>query len=246
MRDVVVLCYHAVSPNWQAALSVTPEQFESQIDFLLRRHWQPVTFTEAVLAPPARRTLAISFDDGFRSVTEYALPILQRRQVPATLFAPTAFMNGGQQLSWPGVEHWRDTSDAAELTAVDWDDLARLARLGWEIGSHTCTHPRLTQLDDDALMSELQASREQCSTGLGQECRAVAYPYGDVDVRVAGAAKRVGYVAGAALSSSLANLGPHRHPRIGIYHIDYQQRFRLKLARPVRQLKASRLLSVRP
>lgn len=246
MPDVLVLCYHALSPTWEADLSVTPEFFERQVDCLLRRGWRPVTFAEAALGAQGRRTVAITFDDAFRSVKEYGLPILERRGVPATVFAPTAFLDGARRLAWPGVEHWQQTASADELMAMDWNDLTQLAELGWEIGSHTRTHPRLTQLDDDGLTLELEASRTELSDRLGTTCRTIAYPYGDVNAHVVEMTKRAGYVAGAALSRRLDSLGPHRQPRVGIYHRDSGARFRLKIARPTRAVRASGLLPGSP
>lgn len=243
MGDVLVFCYHALSPTWEADLSVTPEQFERQVTHLLRRGWRAVTFIEAALNPPARQTLAITFDDAFASVKEYAAPILADRGVPATVFAPTAFTSSASPLSWPGIDHWRSTRHAGELAAMQWNDLAELADGGWEIGSHTRTHPRLTQLDDERLAVELGESRDECTRRLGRPCQTIAYPYGDVDERVADAARLVGYRAGAALSSSLVRLGPYRYPRIGVYHCDVAWRFGLKATRGMRELRASKLSS---
>jgi peptidoglycan/xylan/chitin deacetylase (PgdA/CDA1 family) len=241
VTDVLVLCYHAVSPTWGAELSVTPEALEGHISYLLRHGWRAATFADAVLKRPSPRTLAITFDDAFASVKTYAAPMLAWFGVPATVFAPTAFMSDRTKLAWPGIDHWRATADADELTAMDWGDLGELVELGWEIGSHTRTHRRLTELDDDRLVLELAESREECARRLGGTCRSVAYPYGDVDDRVAEAARRAGYQAGAALSSRLQRLGPHRHPRVGIYQADVGWRFRLKSSRWVRGVRASRV-----
>ena len=78
MHDRLVLCYHAVSPTWPADLSVTPANFERQLQILLGRGYRPVTFTEAVQSPTASRVVAITFDDGFASVHANAWPILRR------------------------------------------------------------------------------------------------------------------------------------------------------------------------
>jgi peptidoglycan/xylan/chitin deacetylase (PgdA/CDA1 family) len=240
MTDVLVLCYHAISPTWDAELSVTPDEFEYQVDYLLGRGWHATTFADAVLNAPARRTLAITFDDAFASVKTFAAPVLGRLGAPATVFAPAAFPSSGRNLDWPGIDHWELTPHATELIPMSWADLGELAELGWEIGSHTLTHPRLTQLDEAELEHELADSREECTRRLGRRCESIAYPYGDVDARVASAARRLGYSAGAALSSRLARLGPFRHPRVGVYHGDDRGRFRLKAARPMRELRASR------
>jgi peptidoglycan/xylan/chitin deacetylase (PgdA/CDA1 family) len=237
----MVLCYHAVSPTWNTPLSVTPEMLESQIRSLLRRGWRATTFAEAVLAPRWRKTLAITFDDAFASVRHLAMPILTGLEVSATVFAPTAFMAGAQPLAWPGIEEWRGTGDEPELQAMSWEDLGELIELGWQVGSHTCTHPHLTELADERLELELAQSRETCASRLGTTCETIAYPYGDVDQRVIAAAARLGYRAGAALSSRLDGHHPLRYPRLGLYHGDADWRFRLKVSRPMRELRASPL-----
>src|SRR5262249_46042224 len=101
--------------------------------------------------------------------------------------------------------------------------------------------PRLTKLADSGLAEELRGSREECARHLGRPIAAIAYPYGDVDERVAGFAARSGYAAGAALSRGLQLLGPHRYPRIRAYHADEWWRFRLKASRPMRALRRSPL-----
>jgi peptidoglycan/xylan/chitin deacetylase (PgdA/CDA1 family) len=242
MGQVIVLCYHAVSPHWDADLSVTPETLDRQISFLVRRGWRGTTFTDAVLGRATGRVLAVTFDDAFASVGRVAAPILHRHDVPATVFAPTAFMDDGTDLEWPGVAHWKQSPFAGELAAMDWSELRALADAGWEIGSHTHTHPHLTSLDDVALRDELISSRDRCAQALGRPCRSIAYPYGDVDARVAAAAAAAGYEAGAKLGADLIDEGPWLVPRVGIYHPDGWGRFRVKLAGPVRRLRRSPVL----
>ena len=242
INDVLVLCYHAVAPDWTAALSVTPEALRAQLTTLVRAGWRGATFSGAVTGAPWPRTLAVTFDDAFASVLDRAYPILAELDLPGTVFAPTAFISGDRgRLEWPGIEMWTATESDSELVSMSWDELRFLTDQGWEIGSHTRTHPRLTELDDETLRKELEASRRECSAGLGAPCEALAYPYGAVDARVAEAAAAAGYSAAAALSSSLRRNGPHRWPRVGIYHDDHMLRFRLKIDRTVRRIRATRM-----
>jgi peptidoglycan/xylan/chitin deacetylase (PgdA/CDA1 family) len=238
MTEVLVLCLHAISPSWTADLSVTPEALELQLSLLVRRGWRGGTFTDAVTDPPADRTLVVTFDDAFASVKRLAEPILSSFGLPATVFAPTAFMSHRQPLIWRGVDDWQATQYADELTSMDWADLAELIDRGWEIGSHTRTHPHLTQLDDATMRQELEASAEEYREHLGAPCRSIAYPFGDVDARVIEHTQRAGYVAGAASSRSLKCLGPLRWPRLGIYHTDTDRRLKLKLNPIGRRLRA--------
>jgi peptidoglycan/xylan/chitin deacetylase (PgdA/CDA1 family) len=239
-RDVVALCYHAISPTWKASLSITPTSLDAQIRHMLDHGWAPSTFTDAVLGTEPGRVMAITFDDAFASVKELASPILERYGVVGTVFAPTAFMSGQTDLDWDGVDHWKHTEHANEMRAMDWDDLRGLVANGWEVGSHTITHPHLTTLDDAGLRDELVRSREACTEHIGVACRSVAYPYGDTDGRVMRAAAGAGYATGACLSSRLRVIGPLGFPRTGVYQVDDLPRFRLKLAAPIRSWRARR------
>lgn len=239
MIETLVLCYHALSDDWPAALSVRPELFERQIDLLLRRGYRGQTFSDAVLSPGGGKSLVVTFDDGFRSVTERALPVLQRLGVPATIFAVSSFARRGDPLFWEGIDHWRDGPHDGELASLDWAGLRELQAGGWEVGSHTVAHPHLTRLQPEALALELRASRQELSAEMGRECRAVAYPYGDVDPAVVRAAVEAGYSAGAALPARRHRPRELEWPRIGIYHDDDMSRFKLKVSRAVR---AARLL----
>jgi peptidoglycan/xylan/chitin deacetylase (PgdA/CDA1 family) len=241
MSDVMVLCYHAVSPTWTADLSVSPDTLEAQLSTLVRRGWRGATFREAVLEPPWPRTLVVAFDDAFLSVSQRAYPILSKLGLCGTLFAPTAFLSRRQPLLWQGIEHWLQSPASAELTGMSWEDVRALASDGWEVGSHTRTHPRLTELDDYALRVELEGSRRECEAELGVPCLTLAYPYGAVDDRVARFAAQAGYAAACSLSSSLQPTGPHRWPRVGIYHGDRPWRFNLKVNPAMRRVRASRL-----
>lgn len=240
MRDVLVLCYHAVSPTWDADISVTPEALERQLALLAGSGWKAVTFTEAVVNPPHPRTLAVTFDDAFASVKNYAAPLLASFGCPATVFSPTAYVSSGDLIAWSGLEHWKEGPHAAEMKPLSWDQLAELEDTGWEIGSHTCTHPRLTTLGTEELKNELECSRAECTAHLRGTCRSIAYPYGDADTRVTDCARQTGYRAGAMVRDRLQSRSPHRWPRVGVYYNDTSGRFRLKTTRSMRWARSSR------
>ncbi len=239
MTDEIVLCYHALSPTWTADLSTTPERFERQIALLTARGYRGMTFTDAVSSRAKGRVAVITFDDAYRSVIELARPILERHGMPATVFAPTDWVGTEKPMRWPGIDQWLGGADERELTPMSWAELKALAQAGWEIGSHTCSHPHLTELDDEALQDELARSKSACESQLGLPCPSLAYPYGDVDARVAAAATRAGYAVAAALPKRLGSREPMQWPRIGIYRVDDDRRFRLKVSPSVRRLRSS-------
>jgi peptidoglycan/xylan/chitin deacetylase (PgdA/CDA1 family) len=237
--DLLVLCYHAVSDDWDAGLSVTPEDLERQVGMLVERGYRGATFTQAVTAPPARRTLAVTFDDGYRSVKELAEPILTRLGVPATLFVPTDWIGREEPMAWPGIDEWIGSEWEDELRPMNWDEARELEASGWEIGAHTCSHPHLTTCDDEALRRELVDSKRICEERLGSPCPSIAYPYGDVDARVMAAAHDAGYSAAAALPTRFHAPLPLSWPRVGVYRHDSLPRFRRQVSRGMRWLQVS-------
>lgn len=239
MSDVLILCYHAVSRSWPAALAVTPEALERQLGRLVARGYRGATFADALAAPTGRRVLAVTFDDAYRSVLELAFPVLERFGLPGTVFVPTGFADTTTPMSWPGIEHWLGGPHEHELIPMSWEQLRRLHAAGWEIGSHSVSHPHLTRLGDAQLEAELRGSRLACAAGTGERCASIAYPYGDVDGRVAAAARDAGYAFGAALPTSFHRPRPLEWPRVGIYHADSERRFAVKVSPAVRLLRAS-------
>jgi peptidoglycan/xylan/chitin deacetylase (PgdA/CDA1 family) len=197
------------------------------------------TFTDAVLAPPAARTVAVTFDDAFRSVGELAAPVLADLGLPGTVFVPTDWP--GRTMHWPGIDGWLGTQHEPELQAMDWDELRALAGAGWEVAAHTRTHPHLTQVADDAVLhDELAGSREACERELGTPCRSIAYPFGDVDERVRAATAAAGFeVAGALSARAFAHPSRLEVPRVGIWHGDDDLRFRVKTSAITHRLLAS-------
>jgi peptidoglycan/xylan/chitin deacetylase (PgdA/CDA1 family) len=237
VHDTLVLCYHALSHDWPADLSVAPTAFAQQLGQLAKAGYRGVAFSDAVRRQARGKEVAVTFDDGFASVLTHAKPVLDDLGWPATLYAVTTFSDGGRPLHWDGIDHWAGSYDE-ELASLDWDELRGLRDAGWEIGSHTLTHPKLTQLDDAALDRELTESREAVTAELGG-CESIAYPYGDVDIRVIEATGRAGYTTGAALPARWGEIGALEWPRVGVYRPDDLRRFRLKTSRLVRRTRSA-------
>jgi peptidoglycan/xylan/chitin deacetylase (PgdA/CDA1 family) len=244
VTDVLVLCYHAVSEDWGADLAVTPTQLESQLELVLRHGYRGATFHDAVHSPPAAKTVAVTFDDAYRSVVELGFPILAKLGLPGTVFVPTAFTGRGAPMRWPGIDHWLDGPHESELVPMSWEELATLAAAGWEIGAHTRTHPHLTELDDVALGEELRDSRHDCESELGLPCRSFAYPFSDEDERVVRATAVAGYSAACTLPARFHPASPLRWPRVGVYWDDDALRFRLKTSPLILRLRAGRVWRV--
>lgn len=240
--DVVVLCYHAISATWPSDMAVRPDALEHQAKVLLARGYEPVTFHQAVTAPP-RKCFSITFDDGFRSVLEHGLPALEPLGVPATVFVSSAFADDpGQPRRGAAIDRYLGGPHEHELYVMPWEELRSLVDHGWEIGSHTVHHPFLTALDDEELAFELGESRRRIADVLGRPCTTLAYPTGDHDARVARFTAEAGYDAACTLPSTFPRRpDPFMYPRISVQRGDSLGEFRRKISRTARFMRTTHL-----
>jgi peptidoglycan/xylan/chitin deacetylase (PgdA/CDA1 family) len=147
-------------------------------------------------------------------------------------------------MRWPGIDEWSGGPHEHELNGCTWHEIADLAEAGWEIGSHTRTHPRLTSLSDHEVRTELVDSRAECEDRLGRPCRSLAYPYGDHDERIVRAARPAGYVAAGTLPGRFETTEPLRYPRLFVSRADNRLRFALKTGGPTLCVRRSPLWSL--
>lgn len=229
----LVLCYHAVVEGDPQRLAVRRERLESQLRSLLRRGYRPVTADDAV--ERRGRLLHVTFDDAYRSVVD-VLPLLAELGIPATIFACTGYARDGRPLDVPEL---RDdaAADRAAFATMDWPALRDAVSRGVEIGSHTVSHPHLTQLSDAELDRELSESKAELENELGAPCRHLAYPYGEEDGRVRKAARRAGYDAAFAVDPSRGRSDRFGVPRLAVYRHDTTAGFRLRTSPLLRGLR---------
>jgi peptidoglycan/xylan/chitin deacetylase (PgdA/CDA1 family) len=118
--------------------------------------------------------IIISFDDSLKDNIEYALPILDQFKVSAIFFIIAGYL--GKNNAW-NHRAYRFSNH------MNSDDLKNLIQAGYEIGSHSLTHQRLTKLSNEQLKKEFAESRQIITDIIGVSPDAFSYPYGGVDKR---------------------------------------------------------------
>jgi peptidoglycan/xylan/chitin deacetylase (PgdA/CDA1 family) len=171
-RRSAILTYHSLDDSG-SVISASPNLFCRQMEFLASSPVPVVPLDEVLFRP---NCIAITFDDGFRNFLDYALPVLERLRLPATVFVVSGYCGGRN--NWPS-----QPTGAPDLTLMDWQDLASLPP--WiSIGAHTVTHPHLTALTETECKMELRDCQNQIEQHLGRPVRSLAYPYGSRSVKV--------------------------------------------------------------
>lgn len=175
---IPVLMYHSVEPTSEDYLTVGVARFQEHMRYI-KDNASVCSAEEGAKAVRQHGTIAdrpvvVTFDDGFKTVLQYAAPVLDALGLTATIF-PVAGMLGKDN-SW-------DHKAYRILPHLDAGEIRSLAQAGMEIGSHTMTHQRVTKLDDGVLDWELSEADRVLAAITGYLPKVFAYPYGGEDAR---------------------------------------------------------------
>jgi peptidoglycan/xylan/chitin deacetylase (PgdA/CDA1 family) len=227
---VKVLMYHWVDRHPGQKLrkwGLTPEAFEAQMSALAEGGYRVLSLDEVLQVvrgerPSSPKAVALTFDDGYLGLLDYALPILNRFGFRATFFLVSDRMGG--------TNTWDARHGDRPRSLMGWSEAAALAGQGMEIGSHSRTHPFLTNLSEPEMESEIRGSKETIEDRLGRPVRYFSYPHGLHDSRCRRLVAAAGY-AGAFSSldgGNGAGMDPFSLRRSEITHDDGAWSFSFK------------------
>lgn len=191
---VPVLMYHVIGTPPQSApypdLFVSRQVFAAQVAALARAGYQAITLDRMWQAWHGRATLpprpiVLTFDDGYRGDFGAAMPILRRHRWPGVLNLLVANLH---RHGW-GLKAWM---------------VRRMIRSGWEVDSHTLTHPNLTTVSPQQLWNEVHGARVVLRRLFHVPVRFFCYPSGAYDRAVIAAVRRAGYLGATTELPGLA------------------------------------------
>lgn len=225
---IVVLIYHRVGAGTDIEVDIPTSQFDDQLA-LLADTCDVLSLEQALArlqappsgagADPTRPEVVLTFDDGTDDFVETAMPRLVERNLPATLYVATDFVErevpfwgAGRPLTWPAL------NDALGSGLLD-------------LGSHTHTHALLDHLAPDAVAAELDRSIALIEERTGRRAVDFAYPKALPPSPSAARAVRERFRS-AALGGTRANqhgaTDPHHLLRSPVQRSDGSRWFRSK------------------
>jgi peptidoglycan/xylan/chitin deacetylase (PgdA/CDA1 family) len=191
--QVPILMYHHIeAAPIESNYRVSASKFEDEVK--LMHNWGYTTITTTMLVnaiqqgaalPP--RPVIITFDDNNLDNYTIAFPIMQKYGFTGVLYVPYNYI---------GADGY--------MTA---DQLKEMAAAGWEIGSHSLSHPNLTAMPAARLRSEIVDSRKKLGALLGVPILTFAYPFGNVGSAAVDYVKFAGYIAGMGATGFTADQG---------------------------------------
>lgn len=205
---VPILTYHFIANNpnpkdkARDSLSVSPDKFEAQMDYLSKNGYTPITLDTLYgiynkQASTPGKPIILTFDDGYIDFYTNAFPILKRFNFHAVSFIPTGLIGGGYYMSWDQIK-----------------EIQASGLINFE--SHTINHVNLVSLKYDALLKQLTDSKNILQSQTGYPVNFIAYPYGASNALVQSAAKKAGYVGGLGTWYGKALGGGINMPRIKV------------------------------
>jgi peptidoglycan/xylan/chitin deacetylase (PgdA/CDA1 family) len=160
-----ILCYHSIDQDDEFGVNdVSASKFRMHIEQALNAGHRFVYASEIARTGGGPKDLAITFDDGAKSVATVAAPILKEYGLPWSFFP---------------VSEWSDMKDPRRRDIVmTWNDMETLLKDGAELGSHSATHPNFAMLNPQQIVDELGRSRDTIHRRLGFAPKTFAIPLG--------------------------------------------------------------------
>ncbi len=190
---VPILLYHHIAvPPANSLYYVTPDRFDDEMRLL--HNWEYTAITTSMLVeaitqgaslPP--RPIIITFDDAWLDNYTAAFPIMKKYGFTGVLYLPYTYIGAPCCLSV--------------------DQVKEMAAAGWEVGSHTLTHPNLLALDSAILRAEVVDSRKKLEALLGLPVLTFAYPFANVDSAAVDYVHFAGYIAAMDAKGFTADQG---------------------------------------
>jgi len=169
----VILNYHSIHPKHKFATK--PDVFLQQMEYI-SSNFKMISLTEFYAIRTAQKILSdriaiVTFDDGYEDNYEYAFPILKKLGIPATIFLTTGFINDEIDIAK------RDRTYIG-LKALKWKQILQMRDEGITFGSHTRTHPILTDISLRDAESNIVHSKNILEDRLNESIKMFAYPLG--------------------------------------------------------------------
>ena len=175
--QILILGFHRVGyPPVNAThrnLFTTPRLLAFQLRFLKLLGFRFATLKDALKAD-AGKIAVVTFDDGYEDNFTEGLPVLERFNVPATVFVITGDI-GARDLSWD------EAGEKLPANFMTWKALRTLSKRGWEIGSHAHNHIHLARHTRTRQAREISRSIREIRENIGESPVSFAYPYGSYD-----------------------------------------------------------------
>ncbi|WP_294351480.1 polysaccharide deacetylase family protein [uncultured Clostridium sp.] len=191
---IPVLYYHSVLPDSEVTtrneVTISPENLKTQLQLVKDLGYTTLTMSELndyIINNKEipKKSILITFDDGYADNYVHAFPILKELDMKATIFVISSGIDGGYYMSS--------------------DQLKDMVNYGIDIESHTVNHVHLDTLSYEEQLKELKDSKATIEKITNKEVLSIAFPFGDYNENTLKAVTDAGYSIAFTTNRGLAN-----------------------------------------
>lgn len=191
---IPVLYYHSVLPDSEVTtrneVTISPENLKTQLQLVKDLGYTTLTMSELndyIINNKEipKKSILITFDDGYADNYVHAFPILKELDMKATIFVISSGIDGGYYMSS--------------------DQLKDMVNYGIDIESHTVNHVHLDTLSYEEQLKELKDSKATIEKITNKEVLSIAFPFGDYNENTLKAVTEAGYSIAFTTNRGLAN-----------------------------------------
>ncbi len=213
-QKIPALLFHSVTDKASFDLShISTVKLESFLSYLKQKQYKTITaYKNATLSSLSEDSegpfITLLFDDGFENFYTEVFPLFERFNMKATVFPIINYIDSFSKWDiYPSKKH---------LTK---EQIRLISNAGYEIGSHTLTHPDLILLPEKTMIHELKESKKILEDIIQKPVKTISFPLGSWNMRVWRQAQQCGYEAAVAYRMHKISKPPVI-PVIGIYAFD--------------------------
>lgn len=187
---IVMLHYVSDNPvyNDLRPWNINTTTYIRLLDYLELNNYRTIGFEDLLTGRRRSKDIIITFDDCPKELWDFAIPELQRRNMKAVFYMPTAHLGG--------YNEWNVADGKPRIGLMDEGDIARLVEKGMEVGSHAHNHCMLEEMDESEVISQLSVSKSILESIIGKPVISVAYPYGSLPAGYKHLTEGLGYKFG--------------------------------------------------
>lgn len=189
-KSVVILQYHHVGADTPRVTSVTAEELDEQLAYLVENDFNIISLPEAWAALQGEaelpeKAVVLTFDDGWRNVYEEGRSVLNKYEAPYTIFVNPQLMQETPRIY------------------MTWEQLREVEAEGAFIANHSNSHDHMTWRQDgeserqwrQRMLNDIEGAQAKIDEELGEQPRFFAYPYGEYNPELETLLEDLGYVA---------------------------------------------------
>lgn len=167
--------------------SISRSKFSELLDYIEENNFITRNFYDIKNQKRSLKDVVITFDDCSRELLNFAIPELIKRDMKAVFYIPTGYINS--------FNEWDVKEGKDQVDFFNEEEIIEISKhSNFEIGSHSVSHRKLTQLNDKEILQELIHSKNEIERIIKKDVISFAHPFGEIPLGNKKLLEKAGYL----------------------------------------------------